>query len=267
MATQAALDKAVTEAASELETKLDKKEETPTKEETPEIQVATEETTETQEEEEEKLSDDEATEARNLYKALKNPKSSSAIIAALAQQAGLFNQVQPPSVKEIKETKREIKDILAEGLGKEYSFLADKLGPAIEKVLDQERKTSEERFAQLRQTEVEREVVTAYEKLAVQTKGESKRLEGRMAELSEQIPIGKLAVKDYMNNLYLIASGEKKTPPAKIADQIKKNASDVGSRLRSGSIQNTEVPSKKMNLNESVNFALDQLTRGAGLKK
>lgn len=258
---QAALDSAVAEAAGEIEKKLE------TKEEEPEVQL-----TEEKEESDETgldLSEEETAEARNLYKALKNPKSSAAIIAALAQQAGLFNQAEPPTKTEVKEAKKEIRDILAESLGKEYSFLADKLGPAIEKVLVQEREASEEKFARIQQVNTEREVVTAYEKLAVETKGESKRLEGRMAELSEQIPIGNLSVRDYMKNLYLIASGEKKTPPAHVAEQIRRNSTDVGARLRTASGTNNSGAdlNKKRSLNESINFALDQLTRGEGLKK
>lgn len=260
----AALEKAIESAQTELAggTPPTEAEETPSEEiaETPE---SGEETGE--EAPESDLSEQELAESRNLYLALRGPQAN-AIIAALAAQAGLLAKPgeAAPTKTEIKESKKEIKDILAESLGKEYSFLADRLGPAIEAVLDQERKTSDSRFDSLQQANVEREVVASYNRLATETKGESKKFETRMAALAEEIPIGNQNVETYMKRLYTIASNERKSSPQKIADQIRRNASDAPQRLRSsagpaGPV--AEIPTKKMSIDESIRWAQDQLTK------
>ena len=120
-------------------------------------------------------------------------------------------------------------------------------------------------MAELHQANIEREVVSAYERLATETKGESKKFESRMAQLSEEIPIGNMNVKTYMQRLYAVASQERKSSPQKVADQIRKNANDVPARLKTTSVQEmdgVEIPNKKMNINEAVNWAAGQLTKG-----
>lgn len=213
------------------------------------------------------MSDAEIAEAQNLYKALKNPTQRAAIVAALAQEAGLLTN-QPQTKREEKaETvaaKRQVTDILKTSLG-QYAFLADSLGPAIEEILKSQREEISSEFTALRQVNVEREVVTAYDKLATETKGASKNFEARMAVLSEEIPIGDQNVETYMRRLYLIASSERKTPPQKVADQIRRNANDPQSRLKgttAAAVKGPDIPNKKMNLNESVQWAADQLTSG-----
>ncbi len=238
--------------------------------ETPAEEAAAEEESEESEEEsaaaESDMSEQELTESKNLYKALKDPTTAAAVIAALAQQAGILpgKQEAPLTKKEETAAKREIKDIFAEALGKEYGFLADKLGPAIEAVLEQERTESNRAFAEIQQSNVEREVIASYEQLSKETKGESKKFETRMAQLSEEIPIGNMNVKTYMQRLYTLASNERKSSPQKVADQIRRNASDAPARLRTTAVPLTEskVPDKKMNLNESIAWAQSQLTQG-----
>ena len=213
------------------------------------------------------LTPEQLIESKNLYKALSGPQAN-AIIAALAQQAGLLPKAgeAPLTKKEEVSARKEIKDIFAEALGKEYGFLADRLAPAIEAVVKQERESSDNRFAELQQSNVEREVVTAYDKLATETKGASKQFEARMAALSEEIPIGNMNVATYMGRLYTIASNERKSSPQKVADQIRRNAADPSSRLRSTASErvsgNVEIPTKKMNLDESIAFAQEQIRQG-----
>jgi hypothetical protein len=235
--------------------------------ETPEEEATEEETSEVEETSTESdLTPEQLIESKNLYKALSGPQAN-AIIAALAQQAGILPKAgeAPLSAKAEVAARREIKDIFADALGKEYSFLADRLGPAIEAVMKQERESSESRFAELQQTNVEREVVTAYDKLATETKGASKQFEARMAALSEEMPIGNMNVETYMRRLYTLASSERKSSPQKVADQIRRNAADAPARLKSSvgpTSSGIEIPSKKMNLNEAVNWAVDQVNKG-----
>src|ERR1041385_3423966 len=102
---------------------------TETEEESPEVEVEKEEEKE-EETEEEDLDEPSKDEAFRLYKALKDPKAAPAIIAALAQQVGVFPQGQESKGEERQKVK-DIKSILADSLGPEYKFLADRLGPAI----------------------------------------------------------------------------------------------------------------------------------------
>jgi hypothetical protein len=267
------LQSAIDSAAAELKAEADKTAPAAEKsEETPiVVEETTEETTEEVADETAEASDEltpaQLIESKNLYKALSGPQAN-AIIAALAQQAGLFPKAgeAPLTKKEEVSARKEIKDIFAEALGKEYGFLADRLAPAIEAVVKQERESSDNRFAELQQSNVEREVVTAYEKLATETKGASKQFEARMASLSEEIPIGNMNVATYMGRLYTIASNERKSSPQKVADQIRRNAADPSSRLRSTNSERTsgvvEIPTKKMSLDESIAWAQEQLRQG-----
>src|ERR1035437_1258665 len=87
----------------------------------------TDEPVEETHEESDELTPAQLIESKNLYKALSGPQAN-AIIAALAQQAGLFPKVgeAPLTKKEEVSARKEIKDIFAEALGKEYGFLADR---------------------------------------------------------------------------------------------------------------------------------------------
>src|SRR5262245_61270036 len=79
----------------------------------------------------EDLSEAELVESKNLYKALRDPATRGPILAALAQQAGLQLGAAPSKV-ETREAARTIQQAVKESLGKEYEFLADRLGSAIE---------------------------------------------------------------------------------------------------------------------------------------
>lgn len=270
------LDTAIANAAKELQTKAATGAAPPAAEPEPEPELEVQET-ETEESAEaeppetdatadaEDLSAQELLESKNLYKALKDPSTRSSIVAALAQQAGLLltTSGKPPSEAQTEKAAKTVQELLADSLGKEYSFLAPKLGPAIEAVLNQERETQNARFAEIQQSNVEREVVVATEKIAQETKGASKVFEARMAALSEEIPIGNLSVEKYVRNLYVLASNERRTSPQKVADQIRRNSAGP-ERLRTssaGAPSGPQIPDKKMSLDESVRWASDQLLR------
>ncbi len=266
-----ALDKAVNDAADKLLGGGDgeKAAEKDAKgEEKPEITIDKEETeTEESEEagdEESELSDNERDESLRLYKALKDPKTAGPIIAALAQQAGFLNGKAGETKTEEKKQAKAVKDILGEALG-QYKFLADALTPAIEQILEQERESSEQKFAEIQQSRIEQEVVSAYNALAKETKGESRQLEAQMTRLSEEIPIGKMTVETYIRRLYTVAAGEKsKSSPKAVADKIRRNANDATSRLqgtRGGEESTRSLPKEKMNINQSINWALEQIAQ------
>jgi hypothetical protein len=265
---ETALDKAITAAVAEVETPPSLPASKETEEtEVPETEETSDEEEETPEEDSEgEMSEDEVKESRQLYKLLKDPTSRNAVLTALASQAGLLPKGEDkPTKSETAAAKREIKDILSEALGTEYSFLAERLSKGIDKVLEQERSENESKLLTLQRQNVEREVVAEHNRLARETKGESKKFEARMAELSSEIPVGNQDMRTYIKRLYTIASSEKQiVKSAQKTDQVRKNATDVSSRLKSGAspLSNNEIPDKKMSLDDSIKFALDQERKG-----
>lgn len=272
MAADTTLDKAISDAAASLnkETKTEDSsgEETSSAETTETQEEETSEETEesSEESDSEELSEEETKESQTLYKLLKNPNTRTAVLAALASKEGLLpSQGEKLTKKEETAAKRGIKEILKDKMGSNYDFLSDKLADAFEEILQEERASSETRFQELQRTNVEKEVVANYDRLARETKGESRKMEARMAQLAEEIPIGSMDVRTYLNRLYAIASGEKRQAPvAKTTDQIRKNAGDVSSRLKTGAspLSDASIPNKKMSIDESIKWAQEQLNKG-----
>lgn len=222
-------------------------------------------TSDTSDEETDDLNEDQRKESLRLYKALLNPKTAGPIVAALAAQAGLT--LQPHQTKqETKQNVKSIKEVVAEKLGEKYKFLATEIGDAIEGALQVHSEVMDTKLAEISERQVEREVVAAYEKLARETKGESKKLEARMAALAEEIPIGtKMNVETYIRRLFVVATAETQKSSAKqTADKIRRNAGDVPGRLRGtgANAQEAKIPDKKMNLTEAVNYAIEQAVQG-----
>lgn len=278
------LDTAVAEAAQELIDKAKGQkeevvEETPTSEETNENSedsegAETESETEDSEEEEteEDLKEDQLTEAKKLYKALLDPNQRVAIIAELAQRSGILRE-QPETKTEIKEAKKSIQDIIKEALP-EFPGLSEKLGKAIDTALEQKleevREEHEEEMQTVHLNQLENQVSGAIARLRQKTDGASKQFESRMAELSNQLIMGPgLTIDQYVSNLYSVASAGRSSAriKAQTADKIRRNANNAPDRLKNstgpgspGKFDN--VPSKKMNLNESVNWAISEAFKG-----
>jgi len=260
------LDKAIGEAADQLlkEAGGESAEKAEKTEGEVEVEVEPEEDSdEVSSDDEPDFNEAELDESKKLYRALRDPNTAGAMVAALAQHMGLT--LAPPQTRaEVKEAKKSIMEVVSESLGEQYKFLAPTLGKAIESALEVQREEHQTELQEIRQTQVEREVVSAYNRLARETKGESKRLEARMATLSEEVPIGNMTVDTYINRLFSIASSEgQKTSAKQVADKIRRNAGDAPSRLR-GTPAGTEprIPTRKMGLSESVNYALKELTKG-----
>ena len=260
----AAIDAAIGEAAEEIL----KHTETPTEEpvepsETEEHEESEE--VETEGEPDESLDEQEARESILLYKALKDPNQRNAVIAALAQQAGILNQPLETR-KEAEGAKNEILEIFQESLGKEYSFLADRLGKAVERVLERERTERTAQFQQIEADKIINETNVALDKLARDTKGDSRRLENQMSSLMEKFPPGpNTGVEEYIRGIYAMASraGVAKQTENRIADKIRRNANDAAGRLHT--TQSTEpkgIPNRKMSIKESVDWALKELESG-----
>lgn len=216
-----------------------------------------------EDEEADDLSPQEAAEARNLYKALKDPSTRNLVLTDLAKSAGITSD----STKgEVKAAKKGIQDILDEVLGPQYKFLTPSLGKALETILESER---EERNTQNQRVEaqvVQQQVDRALERLSRETKGESRKLEGRMVQLMNQFQASPdTDVYTYLQGIYNIASAGRSTKVAtqKLTEKINRNSKDAFARLPSarGQQDSGKVPNKKMNLNQSIKWAMDQINK------
>ena len=229
-----------------------------------EVETTEEETSGTEEEgEEETLSADEQKEAKTLYKLLKDKSTQKSTLQLLAQRAGLLEAETPA---EVKQAKKDLKALVKEKLGPEYEFLSGKLGEVMEAVLENERTDINERLNASTQKEVERETSTALERLARETKGESKKLEDRMIQLMDRIkPSDNLSVYEYLKDLYTLASSGKSTARAanQIADKIRRNAGNAAERLHSkgsGTEGKSQGPEKR-GLRASIEYAVRQMEK------
>jgi len=256
------LDKIVTEAA---EVSPPEEEVTPsTEEETPAEGADSSETSEESSEEEEveeketdELSGEELGNAKNLYKALKNPATAREIISVLARQAGVLE-----TPKDVKQADKAIKDVFKEALGPDFAFIAEKMAPAIEKVLLSQKEEYETKLQQIRQQQLsaqtETEVEKALSKLNRVTKGDSRKFEGDMTRLMDDILPGRnTSTEDYIFKLYRIASSEQSERKAKekLANKINRNANDIPSRLAPAASVDTSKGTKRVSLDDAIKFA------------
>lgn len=219
--------------------------------------------------EDDDLNEDQLKEARILYKSLLDPQQRLNIVAALAAQSGLLTDKTPlKTEKQIEKVEQGIADIIKEALP-EFPGLTDKLAPAIQKIIENEREARETEMQQVHLDRVQTEVDSELAVLARETKGESKKLENKMAALMQEVSPGpNVTVKSYIRTLYTLAtagSNRQKTT-AQIADKINRNANNAPDRIKTapGSDRTSNVPDKKMSLNDSVNWAIEQASKGVG---
>lgn len=199
-----------------------------------------------------------------LYNALKDPKLRGPVILALAQEAGLnFN---PPTTKvEEKKQEKAIRELVAETLGPEYKFLADKLGTVIEEVVGRLESQNNETRLEQQQQQILRETNETLAKLAKETKGESRKLEAKMVQLMDKFPSGpNTSVDEYIRGIYSLASGGRvaQTTKTQIADKIRNNSKNAPERLRSAGASETGKEPEfrgKGALKKAVEFAAEQL--------
>lgn len=274
---QQALNDAIANAEEQLLGQIDEGKSTNTNEETT---VGTEETVEsdgTEGTEEapgqtgEELTEDQIKEAKTLYNLLLDPRQRKNIIAALAQDSGLLNEIPLKTEKQVEKAEKSIADLIKEALP-EFPGLTEKLGPVIEKIVQTERDQREQEAQAQHLISVENEVTNELNILARETKGSSRKVENKMAALMSEVQPGpNVSVKSYVRTLYTLATAgsTKQNVSAEISDKIRRNANNAADRLQTGGgrAPTNEMPTKKMNLNDSVNWAIQQAFNNANGKK
>lgn len=219
-------------------------------------------------EDEEELPENEIKEAKALYRMLKDPEQRSQVIRTLAKETGLLGTAE--TQKDVKKDTKTILDIFNEALGEKYNFLGPQLAKAIETILEQERESQNKSVETLREQHVRREVNDAFDRLARETKGESRKFEAKMAQLADKVHAGpNLDTFEYINYLYSIASAEKAGSQArqKMIDKINRNSKDAGSRLQSSTVAGKDIPKQPKGLREAVAMAARNLQEKGSKEK
>lgn len=194
-----------------------------------------------------------------LITLLSDPSTRQSVLAALAKDAGLQVVTGKSEASAVKSVTQEMK----EALGEEWSFLADKIGPTIEKLLN---KTREETQAELRvqtQKQIEQEATRASTEF-FRDNPDAQKYEQRMIKLMDQFPPSdNISPREYLEAMYTLASNSGK---GRIATKLAEKASERASKneakpqLKFG-LQNTEnlqEGSQTMSLRESVMAAAKQ---------
>jgi hypothetical protein len=214
---------------------------------------------------EEELDEVSIKEAKALYKLLKDPNTQTQVIKALAVNAKIIDiDGKPPTTKEeIKEAKKDIKELIKEKLGKDFEFFAPKLAEVIEAVLEEERKEYRQETGELRLAQIQTETDRALSKLSKETNGDSKKLENRIAQLVDRYPQPEgTTIYEYLKEMYQLAGGKLTGNSTKrIVDKIQSNARDATSRLRTPGSQTGKTPinapsNEKRGLKAAVQDAL-----------
>lgn len=202
--------------------------------------------------------DSDTEQALQLFKALKGP-NGAAVLKNLAVRAGLIEEGE----KVTKKVSDDLKDLLTGSLGEQWSFIAEGLAPALQTYFD--KKVAEVREQHIR-LETSLQLKEAWAELAAETEGDIEKFEKEIDTLSNKYHMGQnVTIKDYLRDLYKIASADKKSSSAvvKTLKKIEKNSSD---RLpRSSEVgekrvaQSTQLPS----LEESIKLAFNELSKSA----
>lgn len=176
--------------------------------------------------------------ARSLYKALKDPETSSEVIETLARRAGLLDKKGGNT-----ETKKEVKDELGRitkkfksGLGKDFEGFSDKVGPLLDEAI---KEYMEEHFGKASAKSSEAKWEGEIEKFQ-ESHELTRKVEKKMQELMEDAPpnIKKDGFKaqTYLNRMYKSAleelGEEAPAPKKKSKDNDDDNESGIIERKR-----------------------------------
>lgn len=146
--------------------------------------------------------------AFNLFKALKDPETAGPTLRHLADLAGF----DLASRKQQTELKKSITQTIVEELGEDNSILAEKLGPALEKIISKAIEDSvkpiTKSIATQEQKKIADEIEATLKTLESETKGLSKKLESRMTALMDEVAPGRTTPAAYIRKIYKLASSE-----------------------------------------------------------
>jgi len=219
------------------------------------------------------LKEEEVAFAKNLYKALNNPDPNIQLKALrMLANAANMDLKEIETKKDIKEAEKDLVALLKEGLG-EFDFLAEKLGPVLEKALKSyvAKETEPLKLAQqaAKEEKLRDEVSSAVDK-AFSEYTNATEVKDEVIKLMDNFkPSAKMAHKDYFRSLIILAASNKgvtlKLANSQVTQdtnaKIDKNRRDAATRLASERVNEvkdvTRVTQFK-NLKEAVADAAEK---------
>lgn len=192
--------------------------------------------------------------ALNLFNALKNPETSGIVIKQLAELAGLEIGVKKDAAKLTK----TISQIISEELGEDNSILAEKLGPALEKIIakavEDQVRPMQETISEQKRTEFATRIDKTFETINIESKGLSKKLEPRMVELMDQIQPGpKTEPEAYIRHIFTLAKSDFDEAEQVKAQNVKRDKNKASSHVPTGvNAERVKSGSKLPTIREAV---------------
>lgn len=227
------------------------------------------------------LSDDELVQAKQLFTSLKDPAKSKVVIEFLAGQNGFVKgETQPTTQKEVKAAKVAITDQLKEALGPDLSYIAEKMGPIIQKVLEEQIeegvKPIREQASREQIEKLNTQGMDALDKLGTEYFGGPipANLQTVMAKLIEERPPQPgQKMLDYSRDTLAIAASREGVTLTKhkanavpvIPKKVASPASRLASEARGITVGETASPSPttQMTLNDAIQDAIKQTNAAA----
>lgn len=248
------------------------------KENEPSEEVKQEETKETKAEQ--PTEDEDTTNGRILFQALKDPARAGAVIDFLATQAG-YTKGTIETKADVKEAREEIETILERNLGEEFKFLVPKLGPAIREslnsLLTEHDRGIRERLDQQELKEIQKETAETHNALAREWFGSNLMpdnvVKAMSAAMDEFPPVDpRMSPERYYTKIFNMVAGElglsKKGGPTVRQDRVDRNRKDEVAR-NLGAQQRGVAPNvsggnpRKLSLNDAVNLAMQEVEQAS----
>lgn len=220
--------------------------------------------------------------AKELFKALRDPEKAPGIIEYLAKQSGFEKKVAAVETKkEAIEVKDDILETLKTELGDEFDFLSPRLGKALDKILAvkiaEHTKDIKETLEKGAREKTASEVSLAYGDLARAHFGKDEipgEVQTVMSELMGKYPpSSNMTPKEYLTDMLNGAASrlgidlKNAKATAANADRIKKNRTDAPSRLSSErAITDTSVISSNPKQALDMNAAIRQAEEAVAAK-
>lgn len=270
MAETTTLDAAVTAAVKDNPPKSETQETTQTTQTTTETTQVEDKTKQTQESEGDglDLDDVERVQAAQLFAALKDPTKAPVVLKFLAEQAGYIK-----TEKQAATAKDDVMSVLKEHLGPEFEVIADRLGPAIDKIVDKKLREGQasinQRLAQQEEAKLQTEADLAMSDIAKEFYDAKELPDDMVAAMNKAMdeipPTPSMTVERYMRLIFKTVAFDKGiTAKVDVSRRVERNRNDAPSRLaseRAISPGEAEKVQGKMSLSDSVKAAVEKVNQ------
>lgn len=197
-----------------------------------------------------------------IYNALRDPNKAISTLQDIAQQFGLEVKRGETTKKAAKAT---IKELVKQGLGKEYEFLADRLGNVLEQVVDSqvEERTApiSRKLLEMEARGVNNEITRELADLHSRTKGASAKLENEIMNWMSKYqpaPDSNVTIREFLEDAWSAVS-----QGAAVSDKLKKTVDRVNKNAKDATVASsgvdetrTRTGSHRISVSEAVRLAM-----------